>query len=59
MVRMPVTLRPIGRFSEMSLKYKIASIFLTMIYRTGVGMGREAWRAAVHGATKSWTGLSD
>ena len=21
--------------------------------------GREAWRAAVHGATKSWTGLRD
>jgi len=21
-------------------------------------MGREAWRAAVHGVTKSWTGLS-
>ena len=21
--------------------------------------GREAWRAAVHGVTKSWTGLSD
>ena len=59
MVRMPVTLRPIGRFSEMSLKYRIASIFLTMIYRIGVGMGREAWCAVVHGATKSWTGLSD
>ena len=22
-------------------------------------MDREAWRAAVHGVTKSWTGLSD
>ena len=22
-------------------------------------MGREAWRAAVHGVTKSWTRLSD
>ena len=22
-------------------------------------MDREAWRAAVHGAAKSWTGLSD
>ena len=22
-------------------------------------MGREAWRAAVHGVTKSWTQLSD
>ena len=22
-------------------------------------MDREAWRAAVHGFTKSWTGLSD
>ena len=22
-------------------------------------MGREAWRAVVHGVTKSWTGLSD
>ena len=22
-------------------------------------MGREAWRAAVHGAAKSWTRLSD
>ena len=22
-------------------------------------MGREAWRAAIHGATKSWTQLSD
>ena len=25
----------------------------------GVGDGREAWRAAVHGVTKSWTRLSD
>ena len=39
-VRMPVTLRPIGRFSEMSLNYMIASTFLTMIYRTGVGDGQ-------------------
>ena len=22
-------------------------------------MDREAWRAAIHGVTKSWTGLSD
>ena len=22
-------------------------------------MDREAWRAAIHGITKSWTGLSD
>ena len=22
-------------------------------------MGREAWHAAVHGVTKSWTGLMD
>ena len=22
-------------------------------------MDREAWRAAIHGTTKSWTGLSD
>ena len=22
-------------------------------------MNREAWRAAIHGVTKSWTGLSD
>ena len=22
-------------------------------------MDREAWRAAVHGVTKNWTGLSD
>ena len=22
-------------------------------------MHREAWRAAIHGVTKSWTGLSD
>ena len=25
----------------------------------GVGEDREAWRAAVHGVTKSWTRLSD
>ena len=25
----------------------------------GVGDGREAWHAAVHGITKSWTQLSD
>ena len=25
----------------------------------GVGDGQEAWRAAVHGVTKSWTRLSD
>ena len=25
----------------------------------GVGDDREAWRAAVHGVTKSWTQLSD
>ena len=25
----------------------------------GVGMDREAWRAAIHGVAKSWTGLSD
>ena len=24
-----------------------------------LAMGREAWRAAVHGVTKSWTQLSD
>ena len=24
-----------------------------------IGKDREAWRAAVHGVTKSWTGLSD
>ena len=40
LVRMPVTLRPISRFSEMSLKYRIASTFLTMIYRIGVGDGQ-------------------
>ena len=25
----------------------------------GVGMDREAWRAAIHGVAKSWTGLSN
>ena len=25
----------------------------------GAGDGQEAWGAAVHGAVKSWTGLSD
>ena len=25
----------------------------------GLVMDREAWHAAIHGATKSWTGLSD
>ena len=25
----------------------------------GVGDGREAWRAAVHGAAKSWARLND
>ena len=25
----------------------------------GVGLDREAWRAAAHGVTKSWTRLSD
>ena len=25
----------------------------------GVGDGGEAWRAAIHGVTKSWTQLSD
>ena len=24
-----------------------------------LGMGREAWRAVIHGLTKSWTRLSD
>ena len=26
---------------------------------SGVGEGQEAWRAAAHGVTKSWTRLSD
>ena len=35
------------------------SMDVSLSERWELVMNREAWRAAIHGVTKSWTGLSD
>ena len=37
----------------------IDSMDMNLTKRQEVARDREAWRAAVHGVAKSWTGLSD